>query len=233
MDIGTSKPSRAVLDAVPHHLIDLCDPAEAYSAGRFRRDAAAAIAAIHARGRVPLLVGGTMLYFRALTRGIAPLPEADPALREPHRPSRPAARLAGAARRTRAQRSRGGRPDPARRRAADPARARGPGAHRAAPVDAAAAARAGAVRLRLVRPGAGGSRGAVCAHRRSFRADDAGRDFSTRSACCARAATCTRTCRACAPSAIASCGRIWPVRRASRPRSPRGSAPRAISPSGS
>jgi tRNA dimethylallyltransferase len=70
-----------VLDAVPHLLIDLCDPAEIYSAGRFRRDATAAIAAIRARGRVPLLVGGTMLYFRALTRGIAPLPEADPALR--------------------------------------------------------------------------------------------------------------------------------------------------------
>jgi tRNA dimethylallyltransferase len=81
LDIGTSKPSPAVLDAVPHLLIDLCDPAEAYSAGRFRRDATAAIAAIRARGRVPLLVGGTMLYFRALTRGIAPLPEADPALR--------------------------------------------------------------------------------------------------------------------------------------------------------
>lgn len=81
MDIGTSKPTRAVLDAVPHHLIDLCDPAEAYSAGRFRRDAMTAITAIHARGRVPLLVGGTMLYFRALTRGIAPLPEANPALR--------------------------------------------------------------------------------------------------------------------------------------------------------
>jgi tRNA dimethylallyltransferase len=82
LDVGTSKPSRLVLDAVPHHLIDVCDPADAYSAGRFRRDATAAIAAIHARGRVPLLVGGTMLYFRALTRGIAPLPEANPALRD-------------------------------------------------------------------------------------------------------------------------------------------------------
>jgi len=81
MDIGTSKPSPAVRDAVPHHLIDVCDPADAYSAGRFRRDALALIAAIRARGRVPLLVGGTMLYFRALTRGIAPLPEADPGLR--------------------------------------------------------------------------------------------------------------------------------------------------------
>ena len=82
MDIGTSKPSRAVQDAVPHHLLDLCDPVDAYSAGRFRRDALAAIAAIRARGRVPLLVGGTMLYFRALTRGIAPLPAANPELRE-------------------------------------------------------------------------------------------------------------------------------------------------------
>jgi tRNA dimethylallyltransferase len=66
---------------VPHHLVDIRDPADAYSAGRFRPDAIAAIAGIRARGRVPLLVGGTMLYFRALTRGIAPLPEANPELR--------------------------------------------------------------------------------------------------------------------------------------------------------
>jgi tRNA dimethylallyltransferase len=59
----------------------VCDPAETYSAGRFRRDALRLIAEVRARGRVPLLVGGTMLYFRALTRGIAPLPEADPELR--------------------------------------------------------------------------------------------------------------------------------------------------------
>ena len=76
MDIGTSKPSPAIRASVPHHLIDICDPAEAYSAGRFRRDALALIGQIKARGRVPLLVGGTMLYFRALTQGIAPLPEA-------------------------------------------------------------------------------------------------------------------------------------------------------------
>ena len=81
MDIGTSKPSRQVRAQVPHHLIDICDPAESYSAGRFRRDATALIRAIRSRGRVPLLVGGTMLYFRALTAGIAPLPEADPATR--------------------------------------------------------------------------------------------------------------------------------------------------------
>ena len=81
MDIGTAKASREVRAGVPHHLIDVCDPAEPYSAGRFRRDALRLIAEVRARGRVPLLVGGTMLYFRALTRGIAPLPEADPALR--------------------------------------------------------------------------------------------------------------------------------------------------------
>jgi tRNA dimethylallyltransferase len=81
MDIGTAKASREVRAAVPHHLIDVCDPAEPYSAGRFRRDALRLIAEVRARGRVPLLVGGTMLYFRALTRGIAPLPEANPELR--------------------------------------------------------------------------------------------------------------------------------------------------------
>jgi tRNA dimethylallyltransferase len=81
MDIGTAKASRETRSAVPHHLIDVCDPAESYSAGRFRRDALRLIAEVRARDRVPLLVGGSMLYFRALTRGIAPLPEADPALR--------------------------------------------------------------------------------------------------------------------------------------------------------
>jgi tRNA dimethylallyltransferase len=82
MDVGTAKPARGVLEAIPHHLVDVCDPTEAYSAGRFRRDALRLVAEIRARGHVPLLVGGTMLYFRALTRGIAPLPEANPAIRE-------------------------------------------------------------------------------------------------------------------------------------------------------
>jgi len=81
MNIGTAKPSPALRAELPHHLIDLLDPAEAYSAGRFRRDALQAMAQIRARGRVPLLVGGTMMYFRALLRGLADLPEADPALR--------------------------------------------------------------------------------------------------------------------------------------------------------
>lgn len=81
LDIGSAKPSASVRAAVPHHLIDICEPSESYSAGRFVHDALAAIAAIHARRRVPLLVGGTMLYLRALTHGLAPLPQATPALR--------------------------------------------------------------------------------------------------------------------------------------------------------
>lgn len=81
MDIGTAKPSAEVRAAVPHHLIDIVDAADPYSAGRFLADANAVIDAIVARGRLPLLVGGTLLYLRALRRGLAPLPEADPGLR--------------------------------------------------------------------------------------------------------------------------------------------------------
>ncbi len=81
MDIGTAKPSPELLARVPHRLVDILDPAEAYSAGRFRDDALAAMDGIAAAGRVPLLVGGTMLYFRALQRGLADLPAADPAVR--------------------------------------------------------------------------------------------------------------------------------------------------------
>jgi tRNA dimethylallyltransferase len=81
MDIGTAKPAAALRVSVPHHLVDICEPTESYSAGRFVADARAAIDAIHARGRVPLLVGGTMLYLRALLVGLASLPQASPALR--------------------------------------------------------------------------------------------------------------------------------------------------------
>jgi tRNA dimethylallyltransferase len=81
LDIGTAKPSAAVRAAVPHHLIDILDPSEAYSAGRFARDAAAAIRAIAARGRLPLVVGGTLLYLRALRDGLASLPRADESVR--------------------------------------------------------------------------------------------------------------------------------------------------------
>jgi len=81
MDIGTAKPSSADQRTVPHHLIDLLEPTEAYSAGRFRSDALDAIAGIHSRRRIPLLVGGTMLYYRALAKGIDALPPADLAIR--------------------------------------------------------------------------------------------------------------------------------------------------------
>ncbi len=82
LDIGTAKPSRKVREQTPHHLIDICDAAESYSAGRFVQDAVRLVDEIQSRGRIPLLVGGTMLYLRALWRGIAPLPTASPELRK-------------------------------------------------------------------------------------------------------------------------------------------------------
>lgn len=81
MDIGTAKPDRATLDAFPHRLVDIRDPAEAYSAADFRRDALAAMADITARGHIPLLVGGTMLYYKALLEGLADMPGADAEVR--------------------------------------------------------------------------------------------------------------------------------------------------------
>jgi tRNA dimethylallyltransferase len=77
MDIGTAKPDLATRSAIPHHLIDIRDPATSYSAGEFVRDASEAMEAVWRRGRQPLLVGGTMLYFHALSAGIAQLPEAN------------------------------------------------------------------------------------------------------------------------------------------------------------
>jgi len=81
MDIGTAKPDAATRARIRHHLLDLIDPTEAYSAARFRDDAAAAMAGIRARGRVPIVAGGTMLYVKALREGLSELPQADPALR--------------------------------------------------------------------------------------------------------------------------------------------------------
>ena len=81
MDIGTAKPDAATLARAPHRLIDLVEPTEAYSAGRFKRDAEQAMTAIAVAGRIPLLVGGTMLYFRALRGGLDELPAAEPELR--------------------------------------------------------------------------------------------------------------------------------------------------------
>jgi tRNA dimethylallyltransferase len=81
MDIGTAKPSAADRAAVPHHLIDILDPTQVYSAARFAADAQRLVAEIRGRGRLPVLVGGTMLYFKALRDGLDALPEADATVR--------------------------------------------------------------------------------------------------------------------------------------------------------
>jgi tRNA dimethylallyltransferase len=82
MNIGTAKPSAELLQLIPHHLIDIRDPAESYSAAEFCHDAAQLIRDIHARGKIPLLVGGTMLYYRSLWQGLSALPAADPKIRQ-------------------------------------------------------------------------------------------------------------------------------------------------------
>ncbi len=82
MDIGTAKPDASILARAPHHLIDLIPPTEVYSAATFRNDALKLMAEITARGRIPLLVGGTMLYFKALQGGLSQLPEADQNVRQ-------------------------------------------------------------------------------------------------------------------------------------------------------
>jgi tRNA dimethylallyltransferase len=81
MDIGTAKPTLAERGGIPHHLLDILDPSEAYSTGQFRDQALALMADITARGKIPLLVGGTMLYFKALSSGLAQLPAANPDIR--------------------------------------------------------------------------------------------------------------------------------------------------------
>ena len=81
MNIGTAKPDAATLARAPHHLIDIIDPTEAYSAAAFRHDALRLMADITARGKIPLLVGGTMLYFKALREGLSVLPQANPNIR--------------------------------------------------------------------------------------------------------------------------------------------------------
>jgi len=82
MNIGTAKPEPELLAQYPHALIDLIDPSESYSAARFRADALKQIEEIQARGHMPILAGGTMLYYRALEYGLSPLPEADPEVRK-------------------------------------------------------------------------------------------------------------------------------------------------------
>ncbi|AMF95497.1 tRNA (adenosine(37)-N6)-dimethylallyltransferase MiaA [Vibrio fluvialis] len=82
MDIGTAKPDQDELALAPHRLIDILDPSEAYSAADFRRDALREMQAIVEQGKIPLLVGGTMLYYKALLEGLSPLPAADPEIRQ-------------------------------------------------------------------------------------------------------------------------------------------------------
>ncbi|WP_425562169.1 tRNA (adenosine(37)-N6)-dimethylallyltransferase MiaA [Litoribacillus peritrichatus] len=82
MDIGTAKPGKEVLEKAPHRLIDICDPSESYSAAEFRNDALDAMAEIRQKGKIPLLVGGTMMYYKVLRDGIADLPEADETIRQ-------------------------------------------------------------------------------------------------------------------------------------------------------
>ena len=77
MDIGTAKPSKEILKQYPHHLIDICDPEQSYSAGDFVKDVTQQINDTQDRNRIPLLVGGTMLYFHSLVNGMADLPKAD------------------------------------------------------------------------------------------------------------------------------------------------------------
>ncbi|MDH5327757.1 MAG: tRNA (adenosine(37)-N6)-dimethylallyltransferase MiaA [Gammaproteobacteria bacterium] len=82
MDIGTAKPDARLLQQAPHRLIDICDPSETYSAARFRQDALLAMEEIQRAGKIPLLVGGTFLYFRALEQGLSPLPQANAQVRQ-------------------------------------------------------------------------------------------------------------------------------------------------------
>jgi tRNA dimethylallyltransferase len=81
MDVGTAKPSASEREGVPHHLVDIIDPTESYSAARFRADALKRMREITARGRIPVLAGGTMLYFKALREGLSELPDADEGIR--------------------------------------------------------------------------------------------------------------------------------------------------------
>lgn len=81
MDIGTAKPTKEEMSICPHHLIDICDPAQSYSAADFRKDCIRLVEEIRARDRLPVICGGTMMYYKALVEGLSPLPETDPKIR--------------------------------------------------------------------------------------------------------------------------------------------------------
>ena len=229
MDVGTAKPDAATRRRVPHHLIDIVDPTDAYSAARFCADALAAVDAIRGRGRIPLLAGGTMLYFKALTEGLSALPGRDPAVRAGLDARAAARRLAGAARRARPRRSGDGgapRPDGC---ATDPARARGACDQRNAALGASRRARgkrdARPRRAHRARPG--GSRAPPRVDRGPVRRDARG-GARRRTAGAARSAfRSPLRCRRCAASAIARPGNTWMAASISRSSAQWESPPRA------
>ena len=209
MDIGTAKPGAATLAAVPHHLVDIVPPTEAYSAGRFRDDALRVAGEIAARGRVPLFAGGTMLYERALMRGLAALPAADPGVRAELDARGEGPRVARAARRAREGRSRERRAPRSQRRAAHPAGARGLAPFRPQPHRAH--------RGRGPRAARPSPRSRWCSSPRTGRCCTGG--SRSASARCSPAGSWrrwwgfapgtrwTRACRRCGPWATARCGR--------------------------
>ena len=176
-----SRPSRSARPS-PHHLIDIRDPAQRYSAAEFVRDAQAAIAEVRARGKLPLLVGGTMLYAKALRDGLSNLPSADPSIRARAREQDarqlgwPALHARLAALDPRHRRAAG-----AERRAAHPARARSDRSDRQADVGTARASGAPPAAARLVALMPGRSRRAAPAHRTALRRDAETQDLSRRS----------------------------------------------------
>ncbi len=112
MDIGTAKPDETEQSLAPHRLIDILDPALPYSAADFRKDALKAMEEITAAGRIPLLVGGTMLYFKALLEGLSPLPSANPEIRAEIEKKSSRTRVGGNSSRASIRRSRCGQTDP-------------------------------------------------------------------------------------------------------------------------
>jgi hypothetical protein len=204
MDIGTAKPSAPELAAVPHHLIDIRDPSQAYSAAEFVLDARRLIGEIRARGRLPLLVGGTMLYFKALMQGLDDMPPANPAVRA-------ALEAEASARGWPAMHAELARVDPIT-------------AARLAPNDSQRIQRALEVHRISGRPlSSFHSPKSIAADDHStpgmplISLEPADRAWWTRSGGCARAATCTPICRPCAAWATARPGSCSMHRPATHP----------------
>ena len=213
MDIGTAKPDAATRARRPHHLLDLVDPTESYSAARFAHDALEAIDGIRGRGRVPIVAGGTMLYFKALTEGLSDLPGADPAVRAQIDDE---ARLRGWPalhdELARVGSDDGGAP-PADRCAAHPAGARSVPHDRRAVVGAAGAARGAAARAIRFRWRWFRATARSCTKRSPSASTRCSMpDLSRSSRRCANAMRSRQGCRRCAPSATGRRGGTWTAR---------------------